>query len=61
MLCMVLYPEIQERARAEIDKVVKNDRMPNINDRPSLPYIDALVTESLRWYPPAPLGPSVMI
>ncbi|KAH7928072.1 cytochrome P450 [Leucogyrophana mollusca] len=56
VLAMVLYPAVQERARAEIDAVVERDRLPNFDDRPSLPYIDAILRETLRWQPVAPLG-----
>ncbi|KAJ8468347.1 hypothetical protein ONZ45_g17274 [Pleurotus djamor] len=50
-LAMVLHPEIQEAARAEIDRVVPADRLPLFSDKPDLPFIDCLVWESLRWHP----------
>ncbi|KAG1876688.1 cytochrome P450 [Suillus subalutaceus] len=56
MLAMVLYPDVQARARAEIDQAVRHDRMPCLDDRASLPYLDAILREVLRWYPLAPLG-----
>jgi len=46
---MVLNPDIQTKAQAEIDTVVGHDRLPNFNDRPSLPYIDRIVQETLRY------------
>ena len=46
---MVLHPEIQKKAQAEIDAVVGHDRLPDFNDRPSLPYIDRIVQETLRY------------
>jgi len=55
-LAMVLHPEVQKMAQAEIDAVVGTDRLPTWEDRPSLPYVDALVTEVLRWHNVAPLG-----
>ncbi|KAF5391170.1 hypothetical protein D9757_002998 [Collybiopsis confluens] len=55
-LAMILYPEVQERARREIDSVVGLGRLPDFSDRKSLPYIDAIVKEVLRWNPVAPLG-----
>jgi cytochrome P450 len=55
-MAMLLYPDVQARARAEINSVVKHDQMPSIDDRPSLPYLDAVLREVLRWYPPIPLG-----
>jgi cytochrome P450 len=55
-LAMVLYPDVQKRAQEEIDSVVGKDRLPTFEDRPSLPYIDAIVLETLRWNPILPLG-----
>lgn len=49
MLAMVLYPDVQEKARREIDSVVGLGRLPDFNDRGSLPYIDAIVKEVLRY------------
>ncbi|KAG2056818.1 cytochrome P450 [Suillus hirtellus] len=56
LLAMVLYPDVQARARAEIDQAAKYDKMPCLDDRASIPYLDAILREVLRWYPVAPLG-----
>ena len=53
---MIIYPEVQCKAQAEIDRVIGNDRFPTLADQPDLPYIDALVKEVLRWAPVGPLG-----
>jgi len=53
---MAIYPEVMARAQAELDSVVGSGRLPQLSDRPNLPYIDAMVLESLRWHPVAPLG-----
>ena len=42
---MILYPEVQKRAQAEIDGVVGSSRLPNFDDRKSLPYVEALFRE----------------
>ena len=55
-LVMQLYPEVQRKAREEIDRVVGTDRLPRITDRPNLPYIEAVIKELLRWNPISPLG-----
>jgi cytochrome P450 len=55
-LAMALYPEVQKKAQAEIDAVVGPDRLPDFHDRPSLPYINAIVKESSRWNLVAPLS-----
>ena len=53
---MALYPEVQKKAQAEIDAVVGPNRLPDFHDRPSLPYINAVVKESSRWNLVGPLG-----
>ena len=53
---MALYPEIQRKAYDEIDRVVGKNRLPEIEDRDNLPYIDAIVKEALRWHPVAPMA-----
>jgi cytochrome P450 len=55
-LAMQLYPEVQRRAQEEIDRVIGNDRLPTLADRPNLPYIEVVIKEVLRWNPVAPLG-----
>ena len=55
-LAMTLYPEIQQRAQAEIDAVIGHDRLPGFQDREDLPFVNAICTELLRWLPVAPLG-----
>ncbi|KAG2152638.1 cytochrome P450 [Suillus bovinus] len=49
-LAMTLYPDVQKKAQAEIDAVVGPDRLPSFADRASLPYIEALTKEILRWH-----------
>jgi hypothetical protein len=53
---MALYPEVQKKAQAEIDAVVGPNRLPDFHDRPSLPYINAVVKETSRWNLVGPLG-----
>ncbi|PFH53736.1 hypothetical protein AMATHDRAFT_78864 [Amanita thiersii Skay4041] len=55
-LAMITFPEAQARAQKELDAVVGSDRLPDFSDRASLPYLDAMLLETLRWNPPAPLG-----
>jgi cytochrome P450 len=55
-LAMLVYPEVQAKAQAEIDRVVGKDRLPELSDEPSLPYIQALASECLRWLPVTPTG-----
>lgn len=61
-LAMALYPEVQRRAQAEIDAVVGKDRLPDFSDRDALPYVNALVKETMRWNLVIPMGtPSSII
>ncbi|KAF9235573.1 cytochrome P450 [Melanogaster broomeanus] len=55
-LMMILAPEAQEKAQAQIDVVVGRNRLPTIEDRASLPYVDAILRETLRFNPPVPLS-----
>lgn len=57
-LAMVLNPEVQKKAREELDKVIGLHRLPDYCDHAALPYISAVVKETLRWQPVAPLGSS---
>jgi len=55
-LAMTLHPDFQRRAQAEIDSVTGGTRLPQYEDRQSLPFVDALVKEVLRWNPVVPGG-----
>jgi cytochrome P450 len=48
VLCMVLNPEVQEKAREELDRVIGRDRLPSLADRGTIPCIDRLVYETAR-------------
>ena len=50
-LAMVVFPEVQHRAQAEIDAVVGRARPPTFADAPQLPYVRAIIKEVLRWRP----------
>lgn len=44
------------KAQSMMDEVVGRHRLPVHEDRPALPYIDAIVEELLRWRPIGPAG-----
>ncbi|KAF9258225.1 cytochrome P450 [Marasmius fiardii PR-910] len=56
MLAMLLNPEVQQRAYEEIITTVGQDRFPDLNDRESLPYLELVFQEVLRWHIPTPFG-----
>ncbi|EPS99055.1 hypothetical protein FOMPIDRAFT_1050962 [Fomitopsis schrenkii] len=55
-LAMTLHPEVVRRAQDEIDRVIGNARLPDVDDRSSLPYVECVLTEVYRWNPPLYLG-----
>ena len=55
-LAMVENPSVWKRAQVDIDTVVGAGRLPEFSDRVSLPYIDAILREVLRWGLILPLG-----
>jgi cytochrome P450 len=56
VLAMMLYPDVQKRAQEEIEAVLGTDQLPTFEDRPLLPYVEAVLRETLRWHPVFPLG-----
>lgn len=56
MLAMLAYPEHQRRAQAEVDTVVGRSRLPTFADLDHLPYIHAMIKETMRWRPVDPVG-----
>jgi cytochrome P450 len=56
ILAMVLNPDVQQKAQEEIDRVIGSDRLPAADDQEHLPYINAVIKESLRYFPVAPMG-----
>ncbi|KAH6781684.1 cytochrome P450 [Perilla frutescens var. frutescens] len=52
---MILHPEIQAKAQIEIDNAIGLNRMVVDSDLPNLPYLQAIVKETLRLHPPGPL------
>lgn len=55
-LAMVLHPQVQLKAREEIDHVVGDNRLPTVRDRENLPYVEAVLKEVFRFHPIAPMG-----
>ncbi|KAF5317476.1 hypothetical protein D9758_018784 [Tetrapyrgos nigripes] len=55
-IAMSCYPDAQLRAQQELDDVLGRGQMPTLEDRPSLPYIEAILRELMRWHPAGPMG-----
>ncbi|KIJ32790.1 hypothetical protein M422DRAFT_265423 [Sphaerobolus stellatus SS14] len=54
ILAMALFPEVQKKAQQELDSVLGGIRLVEFEDEPELPYISAMVKETLRWHPLLP-------
>ncbi|KAI0810998.1 cytochrome P450 [Irpex lacteus] len=55
VLAMLHYPDTLCKAQAELDREVGRARAPTFEDSKNLPYIRAIVRETLRWRPPVTL------
>lgn len=51
VLAMVFHPDAYSKAQQEVDRVVGRERLPGYSDRDSLPYVQSLLLESLRYVP----------
>ncbi|GJJ11254.1 hypothetical protein Clacol_005486 [Clathrus columnatus] len=56
VLALVLHPEVQAKLHKEMDEIIGHDRSPTWSDEVKLPYLLAVVKETLRWRPVAILG-----
>ncbi|KAI5831512.1 cytochrome P450 [Schizophyllum commune Tattone D] len=57
VFAIVNHPEVQAKAKAELNAVVGPGRMPDFADRPRLPYIESIIQETFRFWPVIPIGP----
>ena len=56
IVATLLRPEVQTMAQEELDAVTRRERLPMFEDRPRLPFVNAICQEVLRWRPVTPLG-----
>ncbi|KAK6620031.1 hypothetical protein RUM44_006431 [Polyplax serrata] len=49
MLYMILFPEVQEKVQRSLDEVVPRSRLPTLQDRPNLKYVEAVLFEVQRF------------
>ena len=47
---------MQARLHRELDDVIGPERLPELSDRPNLPYLDAFLTEMVRIVSETPLA-----
>lgn len=55
MSALLNHPEKIDKTRAEIDNVVGTNRMVNESDMSNLPYLQNIISETMRLYPAAPV------
>lgn len=55
-LAMMLFPDVQRKAQAEMDELFGKPALPSTTDRERLPYVNAIVKEATRWLTVVPLG-----
>ncbi|RUS78546.1 hypothetical protein EGW08_013689 [Elysia chlorotica] len=60
MLYMLHYPHIQEKVFAELEEKVGHNRRPTMQDKNRLPYLNAVIMETLRRASIAPFSLSRM-
>ena len=49
LLALIRHPNETKKAQAEIDEVIGHGRLPTLDDRDSLPYLDCLLHEAMRY------------
>ncbi|XP_028800537.1 licodione synthase-like [Neltuma alba] len=52
---LINHPKLLQKAHRDIDDVVGNQRLVEESDGPKLPFIQAIIKETLRLHPPVPL------
>ncbi|KAL2343592.1 hypothetical protein Fmac_004877 [Flemingia macrophylla] len=55
LAALLNHPEKLKKAKHEIDTLIGQDRLVDESDIPNLPYLQNVILEALRLYPPAPL------
>lgn len=51
ILAFALHPEVQNKARKEIDAACGVERSPRWSDFSKMPYMNCIVKEGMRWRP----------
>ncbi|KAJ6570090.1 cytochrome P450 [Mycena vulgaris] len=53
---MLVHPTAQKKAQQEIDAVIRPGHLPGFEDEDQLPYVTAVVKETMRMWPVAPIA-----
>ncbi|KAH9920473.1 cytochrome P450 [Fomitopsis serialis] len=50
LLAMILYPDVYAKAQEEMVSVIGGARLPTVNDRDALPYLECILKETYRCH-----------
>ena len=53
---MARNTHVVKKAQQQLDGLLGGERLPEHSDMNQLPYITAVIKETLRWAPPVPFG-----
>ncbi|KAB5594592.1 O-methylsterigmatocystin oxidoreductase [Ceratobasidium theobromae] len=56
LLALIHDPRSQKRAQDELDALFDDDTLPSWQHERSLPFIRAIIKETIRWKPPLPMA-----
>ena len=56
ILLMAAYPEVQQKVFDDIEAIIGRNRLPKLEDRKKLPYVEATIAEAMRFAHPVPLA-----
>ncbi|EIW83510.1 cytochrome P450 [Coniophora puteana RWD-64-598 SS2] len=56
MYLMAVHPNVQKRMQDQLEATIGTTRMPALEDRQSLPLVDAVLGETIRWSPVVPFN-----
>ena len=53
---MTMSPDVQKKAQEELSQTLGDGILPTVNDCSRLPYLGAVIKETIRWGVVDPLG-----
>ena len=56
LIILANNPDIQRRLQEELDTAVPRDRLPSLEDKQAIPYVEATILELMRFKTIVPLG-----